>query len=185
MKKTRAAKYGTAICPICGDEYEKYTSKQNCCPKRRCKYLHRVREISKNPLLLKARNISGSIRLGKGKMETVYGLLCDAIGNPCVYCGTEITIENASIDHKTPRQGSKVWDRSKKKQIYTDAEIRELDKASNLHIVCRACNQRKGEFNHEQFILLLAFLSIHADIKELLFKRFNHSVLFFKKKRNG
>jgi hypothetical protein len=104
------------------------------------------------------------------------------LGKKINLCNEIIDLENASLDHKIPRTGSKVTKRNKGRQAYTYEEIRKLDDASNLQIICRKCNNYKGEFNSEEYNILLNFLNINTTIKEKLFKRFRTGMLFFKYK---
>lgn len=59
---------------------------------------------------------------------------------PCVYCRAPIDILNLSLDHKTPlRRGGGP----------------ELE---NLHLPCAKCNGSKGDFTHEEYLLIVAFM---------------------------
>jgi hypothetical protein len=58
----------------------------------------------------------------------------------CPYCRAPIDIITLSLDHKTPlRRGGGP----------------ELD---NLQVVCKGCNGSKGQFTHEEYSLLVAFM---------------------------
>lgn len=185
-KEARNSKLGEAQCVICGKEYKKYQQKQKTCGKKACRLEHSKKKYhalkEDDPILYKAVSLSGSIRLGKGKREIMYSMLERALGKPCNYCGIEIDLLNASVDHKVPRTTSKVFDRKKKEMIYTPEEIRHLDRKENLHIVCRNCNQNKGNFSHKEFVTLLAFLEDHPTMKEKLFHRLKMTRMFFSKK---
>ena len=76
-------------------------------------------------------------------------MLTAALDRPCSYCGRIVTLDNASIDHKTPRRGL---------ARTGGAVSRHLDRRENLHVVCRKCNLAKGAMSHEAFLRLLAFL---------------------------
>lgn len=182
---TRDGRYkanGATNCYICGKQVSKYNSKQKLCSDRECikENTRRRYKAAKesDPLLSKAITLSGSIRLGKNKRTIMLGMLKRAVGNPCEYCGSEVTLENASIDHKTPRTFSKVHNK-KKSKLYTPEEIRELDKEENLHIVCRDCNQLKSDMNDEQFRYFLSAISTRQDVKELVVKRMRRAVFMF------
>lgn len=183
MKESRQKKYGEAICIACKETFYKYSKEQETCAKRSCMSGGARIKRSKDPIIKKAFNLGGSVRLGKGKKEKLVKLLTEALGTRCKYCEETINIENASLDHKMPRLGSKVHNRKTNKMIYTYEEIRELDKLENLHIVCRKCNQRKSNMNDEQYVRLLGFLNQNVDIKELIFHRFKIGTLFFRHKK--
>ena len=105
-------------------------------------------------------------------------MLESAIGNPCPYCGLEITKTNASVDHKTPRTGSKVFNRKTRTMGYSYKQIAELDKEENLHIVCKDCNQLKGDMDDGQFKRFLEWGNQNQDVLFLIKKRFNLAELF-------
>lgn len=180
---SRFAKFGDGICVGCKKTFKKYHKNSLTCGDSECipvqrKYQYK-KSVSGDPLERKAVTLFGTIRLGKGKKEKAIKLLKNHIGEPCVYCGIEITIENASVDHKIPRTGSKVHSRRKGKMAFSPDEIKELDKIENLHIVCRPCNSLKGEFTHEQYLRLLSYLDNNQDIKDTLFKRLKTGFLAF------
>jgi 5-methylcytosine-specific restriction endonuclease McrA len=108
-------------------------------------------------------------------------MLVDTLGKPCEYCGEEITLVNASMDHKTPRNNKKVMKKNGEDGSYTDTEIRELDKRENLHIVCRKCNGTKGNFSHEEYLVLLEVFKEYPEIQAKMTKRFNIANLHFGK----
>lgn len=59
---------------------------------------------------------------------------------PCPYCRAPIDILNLSLDHRTPlRRGG-------------GPEL------SNLQPICKRCNSAKGEFTHEEYLLIVAFM---------------------------
>lgn len=179
-KDARRRKHTDAICEMCKQPFEAYDTKNIICSKK-CR---RARNIylyhNKGDIIeWKVKRLFSTVRLGKDKAKIAYKILADALGSNCKYCGTLITLENASLDHKVPRTGSKVFDRQKKKQIYTDAEIRELDRADNLHIICRPCNQMKGDMTHEQYVSLNRFLEKDPELKQKIHKRLKITVAFF------
>ena len=69
--------------------------------------------------------------------------LWDAVGLQavaCVYCRAPIDVLSLSLDHKTPlRRGGGP----------------ELD---NLQVICKGCNGSKGQFAHEEYVLIVAFM---------------------------
>src|SRR3990167_5638776 len=122
-KSIRQSKNGKAICIICKEIFAKYSSKQITCGKKICTS-KRGYELSKaDPISYLSVKLFSTIRLGKGKIKIAYNLVKNAIGAKCPYCGIAITLENASVDHKIPRTGSKVFNRIKRTMIYTKEEI--------------------------------------------------------------
>lgn len=186
-KRGRNLNYGTGRCSLCGAEFKAYKSDQKTCRSVECvreNTRRRYREAKlSDPVLAKAITLSGSIRLGKNKREIMVRLITAALGKPCEYCPTEVTLENASIDHKTPRTFSRVHNKSKKKKMYTSEEVKELDREENLHIVCRDCNQLKSDMNDEQFRYFLSSLSSRGDVMDLVKKRMRRSVFMFTRGR--
>jgi 5-methylcytosine-specific restriction endonuclease McrA len=182
--KHRRAINGTWICMVCKEPYLAYVANQNICQKPSCRTTYRSnyyrqRRIS-DPIGALAYRLSGSLRMGKGKAQAMRKLLTEAMGKLCEYCEiTTITIENASVDHKTPRSFQKVWDFRTRKMVYTKDEIIELDRPSNLHIVCRDCNQLKSDLTHEQFIVFMAFLKVNPEIEVNLRKRLKAAKMIF------
>lgn len=184
-KKARHLKLGKRTCIVCGKEFNKYTKSQKTCGNKKCKlksrrlFYEKLRED--DPIKSKAFTLFGNIRLGKGKNKIALKMLKSVLGKSCKYCGEIITLDNASVDHKEPRLGSKVYDRKKKKMIYSSKEIRVLDKKENLQIICRDCNRLKSNFNNKQFEIFLNFLNSYPDIGKILRERLNREILFFKK----
>ena len=165
---------GEAQCIFCGDTFLKYHSNQVCCSKRECRRkLQRKRYYElkeKNPYRFLAKKMTGNLRL-KGKTDIIENMLREADGKPCSYCGTTLSLENFSLDHKVPRKFSKVYNYDTKKKVYSDKVLRMLDSPSNLQIICKKCNQLKSDFNDKEFRLLLDFLKNYPEIKEKLFRR--------------
>jgi len=186
-KKSRFIKFGKVACSICKKDINKYRKLQKTCGEKECRSESirlRYEKLKKeNPIASKALTLFSTIRLGKGKKETALRILKYALGNPCKHCGEIIDLNNASIDHKEPRLGSKVHNRKEKKMIYSPEEIRILDNPSNLTVICRNCNQTKGDMSEKQFILLLDFLNKNLDIKEKLFFRLKLTRVFFAKNK--
>lgn len=58
----------------------------------------------------------------------------------CPYCRAPIDVLSMQLDHKTPlkRGGSPHLD--------------------NLHCACGRCNKAKGEFSHDEYLLIVAFM---------------------------
>jgi 5-methylcytosine-specific restriction endonuclease McrA len=186
-KRARYKKYGTAVCVSCGKTFEKYNANSVACSDPKCisnRNKSKYKEMKMtDPIKAKAFALFSTIRLGRGKSDIAVDMLKKALDKPCKYCGQAITLDNASVDHKKPRLGSKVYNRKKKKMVYSSEEIHELDKRDNLHIICRDCNQTKSDLSDEQFIRLLAFLNENTDIKDNLFKRLKYARTSFRQWR--
>jgi len=185
-KLSRLKRHGSGICPGCGMKFKKYSEDQVCCGKKTCSVMYiknqkKEQKVS-SPILYKAWSLSGSIRFGKGKKAFFVTLVSEGLGKPCPYCGTTVTLENMSIDHKVPRTGSKVYNRKTKHQVYSTEEMSALDTKENLQTICRKCNSIKGNMSDVQFRSLLSFLDQDPILKELVMKRLTHSYLFFKDK---
>ena len=188
-KKSRLKRHGSGVCPGCVMKFKKYSDDQICCGKKTCfvMYIKNQKKEQKvsSPIIYKAWSLSGSIKFGKGKKEFFIQLVTENINKPCPYCGTVISFENISIDHKIPRTGSKVYDRKLKHRTYTPEEMSELDTKDNLQVICRMCNSIKGNMSDIQYRSLLSFLDKDLPLKELIMKRLKHSYLFFKAKGPG
>jgi 5-methylcytosine-specific restriction endonuclease McrA len=74
-------------------------------------------------------------------LNQIRELFSHAIGLPCTYCESEITLKNASLDHKTPL--------SRKGQ----------NDPTNLVVCCIRCNQTKGSLTDEEYQHLRFFLN--------------------------
>lgn len=182
-KESRGVRFGESQCVSCGVTFTKYQSVAKTCGNQECIRIRRVSDYKKfveeNPVEGKALKLFSTVRLGQGKKQKALQILTMALGKPCKYCGTQITLENASVDHKIPRTGSKVYSRKTKKMAYSYEEISKLDSEENLHIICRKCNGLKGEFTDNEFSRLLDFLKRNEDIKVTLFKRLRTGFLSF------
>lgn len=187
VKNARFAKFGSAICFICNKEFNKYVRSAIICGDSECiKKLNVYKYNSlkeSDEIQFKALKLFSTIRMGVGKKDKSIKILKESLGKNCKYCENIITLDNASVDHKKPRTGSKVFNRKKRKMIYSYEEIKELDKEENLQIICRSCNQIKGDMTDEEFSLLLSFINNYPKLKEKLFYRFKMTLLFFGRKR--
>ncbi len=116
----------------------------------------------------RANNLASKLRWKeRGKAPFVRRLLEQALGQPCKYCGTEITLKNASLDHKTPFLST---------AARKDLEERyRLDVPENLQIVCRRCNGAKGDLSDAQYRKLLKFLSKDEHMKKSVLKKLSQS----------
>lgn len=189
MKQSRAKRYGYTECVICKKPFPKYHKNQKICSSEKCRQKDAVNKYNElaltNPIAYRARTLSGTLRLGKNKQKIVVKMLEDAIGNKCPYCGNIITLESASIDHKTPRINSKVYNRKTKKMTYTKEELLEIDHPDNLHIVCRECNLLKSDFSHDEFLKVLRFIEENPILGRKLKARLNRAIVVFRKFRKA
>ncbi len=185
LKKSRLSKNGVGICIGCGETFGKYHKTERTCGKKECKLkadsIKYFEVKSANPIMGKAVSLSGTVRLGKGKKEAMFNLLNSNLNTPCKYCNEIITLENASLDHKTPRENNKVFNKKAGSMTYTSEEIKKLDSIENLQIICRICNLMKSNFNNEEYIILLDFLKDKPIMKAKLFKRLKIGITGFRK----
>jgi hypothetical protein len=105
-KENRNALFGPATYLVCGKKFSKYVANQRICGASECRTCYaaakyRERRVT-DPIGALGYRLSGSLRMGKGKTEAMRKLLTEAMGMRCDYCPTIITVENASLDHKTP-----------------------------------------------------------------------------------
>lgn len=133
------------ICAICGIEIEGHPSLKYCEEHAKKGYL------LMDPLTRKAWSLSANVLGGKGKRERMIELLRQAVGASCVYCGVEVTIETASLDHKEPINSS-----GARRHKALSREVRlHADRWDNLQIICVKCNTRKGNFTDGEFRQLM------------------------------
>lgn len=167
MKQAKFNKFGKGRCLFCDLEFNKYTSSVVTCGDKPCVLaLHKKRyeqEKIDDPVRSQARRMVGSLRL-INKTDIIEKMLKDAFGEPCRYCGSELDTKNVSLDHKDPRHHHK--------KIPLE-EARILDRADNLQIICRPCNQLKSDMNNEQYSIFLDFCDDYPDVGKLIKKRLN------------
>lgn len=131
----------------------------------KCRY--GVQYTNEEPIAKKAIIWGANIRMGRGKKAFLMGLIRDALGKFCRYCHEVLHIDNISIDHREPFQGTR-----------GDALAHKvLDRPENLEVVCRACNRRKGNFSDSEYERLLSFLGdpLNIALRKKLFKRLGHT----------
>jgi len=159
-------------CLGCGKvKNDGYVSHQAYCD-RKCQYAARA----KDPIRKKAFTMASFITFGgQGKLDYFDQLLRSKLGTPCEYCHTLLTLENVSLDHIKPFASSEA-----RRNIVVK---RELDKVDNLHIICRGCNQMKGNLNHDGFVKLLKFLEENPDISFYVRKKLSQSNIMWTHKR--
>ena len=183
----RQKSLGTIVCPYCNETVFKYSPKQNICTKKQC-ISRRNRDRIQNfkisdPIRYKATTLSGSVRLGKGKIEIMLNLINSYINRPCIFCGVMLTDKNISLDHKEPIHHTTLYDRKNKKSLKTYEELRYLHRPENLQIICSDCNQIKGDLNNDNYIKLCNFLNSEPEIKNYVRKKIKASRVYFSRNR--
>lgn len=78
-------------------------------------------------------------------LEEVRYLLLDNYTSPCCYCQEKLTIHNMVCDHKVSIS-------------HGGPSIK-----SNLQIICARCNTRKGPLSHQDYSLIVKWLSKQND----------------------
>ncbi len=116
---------------------------------------------------------------GTGKTDWAATELTHALAYGCPYCHSRIMLDNGTIDHKDPI-GSAVRNSPAGSQARQHA-----DRHDNLHIICQACNQLKGDFSHEEYMELRAFLAGKEQLEMKLRRRLSQTASFFKMKRHA
>lgn len=158
MTEEYKAKRGTMMpCQHCGIEFRAWVAHSKYCSKA-CRY----DALYRGSVEGKARVLAANVLLGLGKQEILTQMLKNAIGSPCPYCRTELSLENLSLDHKTPHNSTAL--RKNKKE--NEEHRRHIDRRENLHIVCKRCNAMKSNMTHEQFMQLLDFLKRDEALKK-------------------
>lgn len=159
-------------CLGCGKKRsDGYVSHQTYCNKK-CQYAARA----KDPIRKKAFTMSSFITYGgKGKLDYFDGLLRSKLDSPCRYCSTLLTLENVSLDHIEPFATSE----ARRNPLIK----RQLDRSDNLQIICRGCNQMKGNLSHDDFVKLLDFLDKNPSISAYVRKKLSQSNIMWTHKR--
>lgn len=150
------------VCQQCSKQYRAYNGIGKFCSKQ----CQRRAEVN-TPLNSKVRAISANIVLGKGKKELIRNLIESALDSQCLYCGVVLTLDNLSLDHKVAIAGAT----SRRQKANNYLIRRELDRPENLQIICKDCNFRKSDFDHEEYMALLSFLKQHPNIQTKLYRR--------------
>lgn len=114
---------------------------------------------------------------GTGKTDWAVIELVHRLAYGCPYCQGRIMLDNCTIDHKEPI-GSAIRNTSATSQLRKHADRRD-----NLHIICQACNQLKGDFSHEEYMQLRQFLAGKEQLEMKLRRRLSQTSSFFKMKR--
>ena len=159
-------------CEGCGKtRTDGYVAHQRYCDKK-CQYAARA----KDPIRKKAFTMSSFITFGgKGKLEFFDALLRSKLNTPCRYCGSLLTVDNVSIDHIEPF----VTTAARKNPLIK----KRLDRSDNLQIICRGCNQMKGNLSHDNFVKLLDFLDKNPGISVYVRKKLSQSNIMWSHKR--
>src|SRR4030095_6357897 len=114
----------------------------------------------------------------RNKRGIVQAILEEALGRPCPYCQTVLTLENVGLDHKEPVNSSH-RDRSK-----IPVAIRaHNDRPENLHMVCRMCNGSKGNFSDLEVRRLLAFSASEPSLGPKLMSRIKAACILLIRRR--
>jgi len=165
---TKCSHSFTYTCEGCGKtKSDGYVAYQAYCGSK-CQYAAKA----KDPIRKKAFTMSSFITFGgKGKLDYFDNLLRSKLGTGCEYCGSTLTMDNVSIDHIEPFTTSEA-----RKNLLIK---KQMDRVSNLHIVCRSCNQQKGNLSHDKFVKLNTFLDSDPQIAAYVRKKLAQSTIMF------
>ena len=173
ISKSLASKDKTkVVCEGCGKEFEVFDYQATLtkwCGKK-CSYANNYTNVA-DPITKKAIIVGANLVMGKGKREFLIGLIKAAIEKPCRYCQSLLTLDNINIDHMDSYKDTK-----KRRNKAKNKEYREhLDRRSNLQIICKKCNQLKGELDHGQFMALKEFMATDPWIEIVITRRLRRS----------
>lgn len=146
-----------------------------CCDD--CKYEYKY--TNQNGLEKKLITLSSNLLIGKGKKVKIRKLVTDALGKNCVYCGTKLSLENITIDHKEAYASSERRRPKKENAEYR----RKMDRLENLHVICRPCNQLKCDIDHGDYLRFLDFLETSEKMKASIVRRLKMANAPFGKRR--
>lgn len=124
-----------------------------------------------------AQRLAQSLTMGRGKTEWAVDQLLLALAEGCPYCKGRIYLDNGVFDHKDPIGGAV------RRQTADSQAKKYADRPENLHIICKPCNQLKGDFTHEQYMQLRAFLAGKENLEAKLRKRLQMTGTFYKQAR--
>lgn len=128
---------------------------------------------SQKSLDSKANALSVNLRWKERGKKKAFIIKLITEAKSCPYCGTELNLNNISLDHKTP------FDNSTARR---DIQVHyKLDVPKNLQITCKKCNKIKGNLNDQQFRSLLKFLDRDQQMKESILKRLAQSNIIWRK----
>ncbi len=86
-------------------------------------------------------------------VDEVRALFFQHYGQPCRYCKKVLDVSNIVCDHIYP------------------ISMGGTSLISNLQIICKSCNTRKGSLKDEDFQALLEFLNRHPDMKSYVLRK--------------
>ena len=143
----------------------------------------RKRMKTENPIHHKAMYMAGGLRWGKGATKRMEEILEEAIGTPCIFCSTIITLENCSLDHNVPAPRYGKLEKKRRGMFHKDLtpeQLRERNNEENLHIICFSCNRAKSNLTGSQFLELLLFLDKDPVMKKIVLSKMRSSNLMWK-----
>lgn len=153
-------------------ELAKYCSK-------RCAYENNYK--GKPPLEKKAITIGANLVMGGDKKAYLMSEMDAHIGTPCTYCGENLTLDNLTFDHKVAYKRTEL-----RKEKAKNRDIRMyMDRPQNLQVICKSCNQLKGELDDDQYRRLVDFLETDPWIKIVINRRLKRSMGTFKRGRRN
>lgn len=155
------------ICDTCHKAYKGHIHQRFC--SKKCRYI--TLYVNADPITKRAITMSGYILFGRGKKAYFEKLIREHLGKPCRYCNVPLRVETMSCDHIQPF-GSLA---NRKDKILKA----QMDRTDNLQIICKKCNTLKGNLNHQDFALLLEFLSEHPFIKTYVLNKLGQSTFIY------
>ena len=162
----------SATCDTCGKSFKVYPNSAKTarwCSKK-CGYAGNYTNVA-DPIKKKAIVCGANLLMGKGKREFLMGLIKAALGHACQYCPHPINLQNMTVDHMEAYKSSKARrNKTENKKLRA-----HFDRRENLQIICKNCNQLKGELDHGQFIALKEFLSTDPWLETVVLRRLRRS----------
>jgi hypothetical protein len=119
--------------------------------------------------------LGNTISIGKGKREFFIELVKNNLGKPCKYCKELLDLDRMSLDHITP------FGKSIMRSDYLVKK--KLDSKENIQIICKRCNQLKGNLPEDKFIKFMKFLETDEVLKEYVIKKIGQSTMMWSFKR--
>lgn len=158
------------ICIVCKASFTGTILSRYCSYK--CRYKHNYVDL--DPILKRAIGLSSCIKFGRGKKVFFETLVRKCVNTPCRYCSSTMSLEDLSLDHIVPF-GTSANRKDKDLQ-------RELNRPSNLQLICRRCNRLKGNLSHDSFVTLLLFLDQHPEIKSYVISKMAQANLLWRRR---
>lgn len=131
-----------------------------------------TKKTTKYTLQEKASKFVQGLHWGKGGQDRMVTLMQKFLGQKCKYCDKIVTLENCSLDHKTPVLRSKLSTMPKE-------QIDALNSADNLQLLTRDCNKAKGKIPDEKFQKLMDFLDTDPILKVLVWEKLRQSQMIW------